>query len=122
MNYQERKEKIKQLRAKGFSLGNIGKIFGISRQRVHQILTNYQSNSFQKIRPYILKRDNWTCQRCGKKQKYPSLEVHHIDGNRHNNIETNLITLCPDCHRKCDFANSELQLHLKKIILYKKSL
>lgn len=28
------------------------------------------------------------------------LEVHHIDGNRENDIEMNLIMLCPTCHSK----------------------
>lgn len=54
-----------------------------------------------------LSRDNYTCQECGRK-RYDGkgvntiLEVHHIiplccGGT---NEEENLITLCPECHKK----------------------
>lgn len=50
-------------------------------------------------REAILHRDNYTCQRCGKKNC--RLEVHHIkfksDGGTDD--EENLITLCEDCHK-----------------------
>lgn len=50
----------------------------------------------------VLKRDNYTCQICGSKEK---LCVHHKDGNgrnvlakyKNNNLD-NLITLCHRCH------------------------
>jgi 5-methylcytosine-specific restriction endonuclease McrA len=32
--------------------------------------------------------------------KSDRLEVHHIDGNAHNDRLDNLITLCSTCHRK----------------------
>ena len=46
------------------------------------------------VRPHILKRDNYECQRCKNKSR---LEVHHIK----KGIQTaqNLITLCFKCHR-----------------------
>lgn len=80
------------------------------------------------IRPNILKRDNYKCTRCGVKHRayvlvdssnnytlidkdeyidyrqYGAktyrifLQVHHIDGNRNNNIDTNLISVCVNCH------------------------
>lgn len=55
---------------------------------------------FSSRREAILHRDNYTCQVCGK--KHTRLEVHHIiyksqDGT---DDETNLITLCEDCHSK----------------------
>ena len=31
-----------------------------------------------------------------------SLEVHHRDGNPANNHRSNLIALCPDCHREAE--------------------
>lgn len=51
-------------------------------------------------RSAILHRDNYTCQCCGKKNC--RLDVHHIiyRSNGGNNDESNLITLCKDCHEK----------------------
>lgn len=45
----------------------------------------------------IRKRDYFTCAVCKKKQ---SVHVHHIDYDKFNNIESNLITLCHSCHNK----------------------
>lgn len=49
----------------------------------------------------ILKRDNFTCQYCGRKPPAVTLEVDHIqsvaDGG--NNAPSNLITSCLDCNR-----------------------
>lgn len=48
----------------------------------------------------ILKRDNFTCQRCGDTKK--SLHVHHFCYNRSYNpwdvADDALTTLCCDCH------------------------
>lgn len=30
------------------------------------------------------------------------LEVAHIDGDRHNNCISNLVILCPNCHKMLD--------------------
>jgi len=38
------------------------------------------------------------CQNCGKTGK---LHVHHRDENPSNNSPSNLMTLCPSCHRLC---------------------
>jgi len=39
------------------------------------------------------------CMGCGQNKKY-LLNIHHIDGNRKNNIEKNLEAVCPTCHTK----------------------
>lgn len=59
------------------------------------------------FRQYVLKEDNWTCQKCFKsKDEYPELvlHVHHIQGVAQesmlqNDID-NAITLCIDCHKE----------------------
>lgn len=53
---------------------------------------------FASRREAILHRDNYTCQICGK--KHTRLEVHHIvfRSQGGTNDESNLITLCEDCH------------------------
>lgn len=62
--------------------------------------------SQRKLRAYLLKLHNkcmnpnccwdWT------KNNNVSLEVHHIDGNSNNNVLSNVILLCPNCHSLTD--------------------
>ncbi len=55
------------------------------------------------IKRYLFEKYNYKCARCSWSQiniytgKIP-LEIEHIDGNYLNNIEENLIVLCPNCH------------------------
>jgi 5-methylcytosine-specific restriction endonuclease McrA len=68
-------------------------------------------------RASALKRDNYTCQKCGRKQsrakgKEQKVEVHHKVGvlnwdKMTDNIfqyllceVKHLVTLCPECHKK----------------------
>lgn len=55
---------------------------------------------FYKIRDYILNRDGYSCKKCGIADQ-ELYDVHHIDFNKFNNNENNLITLCKQCHSKC---------------------
>jgi len=54
----------------------------------------------------IRKRDNYQCQLCSltqeehKKLYKVALCIHHIDYDKTNNKENNLITLCSKCHQK----------------------
>lgn len=48
----------------------------------------------------IKDRDNNSCQLCGDTNE---LHVHHIDYNKNNNEETNLVTLCRKCHNITNF-------------------
>jgi len=57
-----------------------------------------EQQNFYNLREYILYRDNYTCQLCGKSNV--PLEVHHIGfwkGDR-TNRPSDLITLCTKCH------------------------
>jgi mannose-6-phosphate isomerase-like protein (cupin superfamily) len=49
----------------------------------------------KKLKNKIKKRDNNCCQLCGATE---DLHVHHIDYNKKNKDENNLITLCRRCH------------------------
>ena len=54
---------------------------------------NYRKLAFEKYDPL--------CAHCGF--GIPDvLEVAHIDGNRQNNDEVNLVFLCPNCHKMLD--------------------
>lgn len=53
-----------------------------------------------KLKEDVRKRDNHTCQDCDKKQGDRALDVHHIDGDRHHNEASNMISLCASCHHK----------------------
>ncbi len=52
----------------------------------------------------IRKRDNYTCQDCGKKQEQEladankKLICHHINGDHFDNRDDNAVTLCGTCH------------------------
>lgn len=67
---------------------------------------------FRLIKPEILKRDHNTCGYCGVQtqgdDKSPGggLEVHHIDGNHHDNRGQNLISICPLCHAVLHFGHA----------------
>ena len=61
----------------------------------------YQISSY--IKTYLFEKYKNKCARCGWGEtnlytnKIP-LEIEHIDGNYKNNMEENLILLCPNCH------------------------
>ena len=55
--------------------------------------------SYERLRQQVLHRDGWRCQSCGTMNK---LQVHHLEFRSRcgNDNESNLITLCVDCHRQ----------------------
>lgn len=53
---------------------------------------------FPLVRGKIRERDGNRCRWCGVEEK--GLQVHHIDGDKKNNLGINLITLCVRCHGK----------------------
>lgn len=53
------------------------------------------------LRERIRDRDGYACQECGVIEDGTRVhDVHHIDYDKHNCDESNLITLCLSCHRK----------------------
>jgi len=73
----------------------------------------YSLNWTKKLKESIRKRDNYTCQICYKKGN----TVHHIDYNKKNCIENNLITLCKSCHSRTNGKDRNRQ---KWMIVLKK--
>ncbi len=87
---------------------------GISRQKLNSTYMNLEtylkeSKDIQtnKIRMKLLREGykKAQCESCGLTewlgQEIP-LEVHHKDGNRHNNVIENFQLLCPNCHALTD--------------------
>ncbi|MBT6051247.1 MAG: HNH endonuclease [Candidatus Scalindua sp.] len=54
----------------------------------------------KRLKKKIRTRDDFTCQVCGlHEDDYDkNLDVHHIDYDKTNNLEDNLIALCNSCH------------------------
>ena len=63
----------------------------------------YKSKQWADTRKYVLMRDKYLCQHCGK----PASEVHHIKHLTEDNVNDpnislnpdNLVSLCWKCHR-----------------------
>ena len=65
------------------------------------MVENKRKSLSKKVRFEVFKRDNFTCQYCGRKAPDVILEVDHINPvkNGGDNSITNLITSCFDCNR-----------------------
>lgn len=68
--------------------------------------TDYQMGEMYdnyNVRQYVLKRDNYTCQCCGRhptEKNGLKLHVHHKESRKTGgNAPNNLITLCKTCHK-----------------------
>ncbi len=83
---------ISQLRKKEHTYADIGRIVGVSRQRIHQILNKYTTRGYlsKKMKKF---RDKG-CGICRGK----AIMLHHIDRNSHNNDIKNLLPVCLKCH------------------------
>ena len=70
------------------------------------------------LKEYIRLRDSYTCQLCGANQIEftKRLPIHHIDYNKKNNSEFNLITLCINCNSKVNINRSYWQLFFQNKI------
>lgn len=82
---------------------------------------NY-SKEFYDLRNIIRLRDNYKCRFCDiTEEKHLltigyELSVHHIDYNKQNNTENNLITLCGSCHSETNHNRIFYKLMLQRII------
>lgn len=59
-----------------------------------------------KLKKKIKLRDNFECQLCSKKECKVAHHVHHIDYDKSNLDEENLITLCRECHNMTHFGRT----------------
>ncbi len=80
-------------------------IDGLSRE--------YPSEFNEELKESIRKRDNYTCQLCGKSGKC----VHHIDYDKENCKEENLLTLCIGCNVKVNYNREYWKNYFSSVIL-----
>lgn len=108
-NYEQIKKYITELKldtkhftGRGWNKG----LKGINRPRIatKEILikgSNFQSYKLKK-RLFDENIKNRRCEECGWNKKtvdgYLPLELHHTNGDRHDNRIENLQVLCPNCH------------------------
>lgn len=100
-NYVEKKRGIYCSR-KCFGIGQAEKLRG--ERSPHwcggKSFEPYGLTFTNKLRKEIRMRDNYKCQICEIVQNGRKMSIHHIDYDKTNNKEWNLITLCHSCHSK----------------------
>lgn len=75
-----------------------------------------------RLKRKIKERDGFKCKLCGKnakeikKRRGCGLAVHHIDYNKQNNEESNLITLCHHCHGFTHYNREEWKKELSSLL------
>ena len=66
-------------------------------------------------------RYDYACQLCGIKENGKNHITHHIDYNKKNNKENNLILLCNSCHSKTNFTREDWKNYFGRKELYAKN-
>lgn len=71
----------------------------------HELVKGYKSylktKHWTQKRISIFRRDNHKCQECGKTMDLRDANVHHLTYDHvGNELNEDLILLCPDCHKK----------------------
>jgi hypothetical protein len=87
-------------------------------------INDYGDEFTKALKEQIRDRDDRVCQNCNMKEDQhknltkQSLIVHHIDYNKKNNSEQNLISLCSFCHNRIGNSNKNefLSIYQQKII------
>jgi heterodisulfide reductase subunit B len=77
------------------------------RKKIEDIMTNDSSYQSYKLLTRMINEGirERRCECCGRTEwnnKEIPLQLHHIDGNRHNNTPENVQILCPNCHAQTD--------------------
>lgn len=77
------------------------------------------SNDFNSpLKLYIRTRDDFKCILCNKSEEIlqSKLHVHHIDYNKQNCNECNLISLCSSCHAKTNYKRDYWYAYFKYVM------
>ena len=107
---ETKRKKSEIAKSKGFGKWMTGKILENSNnwwggKSFELYGLEFNKNKKEQIR----QRDNYQCQECGYSQKELNykLHIHHIDYNKQNNQENNLISLCRNCHIQTNFQRED---------------
>ena len=78
----------------------------------------YPINFNKNLKIQIRKRDKFTCQLCNiiEQEYYRALDVHHIDYDKFNLKDDNLITLCSSCHMRTNYDRLKWKKYFKNFI------
>jgi len=78
----------------------------------------YAPEFTKELRERIRQRDGYRCQECGISQSELTcpLSPHHIDYDKRNSSEYNLISLCEICHGKTNYSRAYWQRHFEEKI------
>ena len=79
---------------------------------------DYSTEFNEELKELIRNRDNHICQECGVEEDRLgyNLHVHHIDYNKKNNNESNLISLCKSCHAQTNYTRDNWCEYLQEKI------
>jgi hypothetical protein len=84
---------------------------GFQKEEENSAFINGVFVEFEKGKEIALARANGACEKCGVPLE--RLEIHHIDFDRRNNSTSNLIALCPSCHKKEHYKNGRTRKNEK---------
>ncbi|MCH1918985.1 HNH endonuclease [Shewanella sp. A3A] len=105
-NFQQLSWNSKQNFVNNFSFVTLFETYSSYFKSIPKSQDGYQSSGYtddwSDISSKIRKELNYTCEQCGLylQQHTRLLHVHHINGNKSQNIRTNLRALCADCHKR----------------------
>jgi len=76
----------------------------------------YSCKFTKQLKVKIKVMDKYTCQLCRVKEKnyFQKLSIHHIDYNKENCDEKNLITLCRSCNAKVNYDRDYYSNYFKE--------
>jgi len=83
--------------------------------------SSYEKYGFEftlRLKEVIRNRDNRMCVLCKAHESIlkTKLCVHHIDYNKNNNKENNLVSLCRKCHANVHWSKDEWSNHLRNVL------
>ena len=85
---------------------------------IENLIREYPLEFNDILKEQIRVRDNHQCQICGILQKnyYRKLDIHHIDYDKDNLNQENLISLCSSCH-VCTNHNRDIYIEYFEILI-----
>jgi hypothetical protein len=101
------KQKMSETRKKLFANKEImpNHFFGVENPNWRGGLSfePYDPGFNKKLKKIILDRDNHICQLCKQPENGRKLSIHHIDYDKKNHNQLNLVSLCKSCHIKTNY-------------------